>query len=105
MSDEEKKNWWELPDVPEEQRKTVTELLENVRTLKIAGDKTPRAYLARMMFVAGLIIFNGWIMYINIGKGYQLYTFIYGVYTIIVCLDSLNNARKLREIAKGETTQ
>ena len=101
--EEEKLNWWEQPDAEPEKAATVKDLLKNMDKMKQAGDKLSAGYMIRILTVVFLIGMNGYIMYMNIGNRNAPAAYVYGVLTILVYLDDLNLARKLRAIAGGKT--
>lgn len=109
MTDEEQTQeenevpWWQSPDVPEEQRATVTELMDQLENMKLAGESLPRRQVIRMVGVSFYIIFLTYILYMSIGNTFASYSFIFCITGITICLDSLNTSRKLRLIEKGET--
>jgi hypothetical protein len=103
MTEEEKKPWWELGDAKPEHAATVKELITQMDKMEKAGSTISRGYMVRLIVVVFLIGMNGYIMYMNIGNQNAPAAYVYGFLTILVYLDDLNLARKLRAIAGGQT--
>lgn len=103
MTEEEKLEWWEKPDAEPEKAATVKDLVSSMNRMKKAGSTISRGYMIRLIVVVFLIGMNGYIMYMNIGNQNAPAAYVYGFLTILVYLDDLNLARKLRAIASGET--
>ena len=103
MTQEKELEWWEKPDADPEKAATVKDFVSRMDRMKNAGSTITRGYMVRLIVVVFLIGMNGYIMYMNIGNQNAPAAYVYGFLTILVYLDDLNLARKLRAIATGET--
>ena len=102
MTEEKELQWWEEPDAEPEKAATVKDLMTRMNRMNKAGSTITRGYMIRLIVVVFLIGMNGYIMYMNIGNQNAPAAYVYGFLTILVYLDDLNLARKLRAIATGK---
>ena len=103
MTEEKEPQWFELEGADPEKVATVKDLVSSLDRMKMAGSSISRGYMVRLVVVVFLIAMNGYIMYMNLGNQNAPAGYIYGFLTIMVYLDDLNLARKLRAIATGKT--
>ena len=100
--EEQLENLLTSPDIPEKEKATVNQIMTQLQDMKIAGAQMSRRQAIRMIGVGFYILFLCFILYMNIGNTSMVYSFIFCVIGVIICLDDLSLAKKLRRIEKGE---
>jgi hypothetical protein len=100
--EEEDLHWSKKPDADQEAVVEFEELSSRFRKIVGARQSIPRRQWIRIISVTIYIIFQCYILYMNIGSAFAAYTFIFCATGVIICLDDLSMARKLGKLRNGE---
>ena len=95
-------HWSKKPDADPEAVVEFEELSLRFKKIVGARQSIPRRQWIRIISITIYIIFQCYMLYMNIGSPFAAYTFIFCATGVIICLDDLSMARRLGKLRNGE---
>ena len=101
-TEEKELEWFEKPDVPEEEMPSQWELMKQIEQMRTAQRGIPKALVVKQLTALVFIVINGGLLYSAIGKPLSTWVYLYTIPSIIILLDYLFTVRTLRKLAEGK---